>query len=41
MIKIAELLFEILKELKITNKHLEKITGKEYRARQDPMLERW
>lgn len=32
MAKIAELLFEILKELKITNKHLSEITGKQYNA---------
>ena len=31
--RIIELLIEILKEIKITNKHLEVLTGKEYRAR--------
>lgn len=36
--KIIELLFEILKELKIVNAHLEKLTGEEYRARRNPML---
>ena len=30
--KIAELLFEILKELKITNKYLSEMIGKQYRA---------
>lgn len=30
--KIAELLFEILKELKITNQYLSEITGKKYKA---------
>ena len=30
--KIAELLFEILKELKITNKYLSEMTGKRYTA---------
>lgn len=29
---IAELLFEILKELKITNKYLSEMTGKQYKA---------
>lgn len=33
MRQIIELLFEILKEIKITNKHLEVLTSKEYRAR--------
>ena len=32
MAKIAELLFEILKELKITNKDLSEMTGKQYTA---------
>ena len=32
MAKIAELLFEILKELKITNKYLSEMTGKQYKA---------
>ena len=30
--KIAELLFEILKELKITNKYLSEMVGKQYTA---------
>jgi hypothetical protein len=34
--KIAELLFEILKELKIINKQLEEMTGKHYKAAKRP-----
>lgn len=30
--KIAELLFEILKELKIANKYLSELTGTKYKA---------
>lgn len=32
MSRIADLLFDILKELKLIRKHLEVLTGKEYRA---------
>lgn len=37
--RIVELLFEILKEIKITNKHLEKLTGKAYRAEQNRLID--
>lgn len=36
--RIAELLFEILKELKIANRHLEELTSKQYQARRNPMM---
>lgn len=36
--KIAELLYDILKELKVANKHLEILSGKQYQASRDRML---
>lgn len=32
MNKISELLFEILKELKLIRRHLEELTGKQFKA---------